>query len=210
MDLNLWLAFCVTAFLLALAPGPDIIFVVMYSAMHGARSGISVACGLCTGLIFHTCLAAFGIAALIAASPKILLAIKTAGALYLTYLAWCAWIAKVQEGSSGEVKTPALSGWALWRRGCIMNISNPKVLVFFLAFLSQFLTSGSGSFPVFAQMILLGLTFMAVTFVTFSAMACLAGSVADAVRTPKVQRVMNKVCAVIFVGIALGLVLTEV
>lgn len=88
-----------------------------------------------------------------------------------------------------------------------MNITNPKVLIFFLAFFVQFLTAGPDAWPVSAQMLVLGATFMAASFATFSTMAFLAGSVADRLRTPRVQAVTNKVSAAIFIALAVSTLL---
>ena len=137
MPFDLWVSFTVAAAVLAVAPGPDNLFVLLQSAMYGAKAGIFVTLGLCVGVLIQTLMAAFGVAAVVAASPTLLLIVQLAGAAYLLYLAWGAWRAPVgnEDGESAS-KYPKLTHFQLWRRGILMNITNPKVLIFFLAFSS--------------------------------------------------------------------------
>ncbi|MDO4937768.1 MAG: LysE family translocator [Sutterellaceae bacterium] len=200
MDWTVYSAFVVASFILGVAPGPDNLFVLVQSATYGARAGLWVVAGLLTGLVIQTLLVALGVAAVVAASPMLFWAIKIAGACYLVYLAVMAW----RAGSTEEGRTlDTTSALALWRRGVIMNITNPKVLIFFLAFFPQFLVQTS-DIPVVVQMIVLGVTFMATTAVVFGGVALGAGVLADKLRTPKVQFFLNKTAAVIFVGLAIG------
>lgn len=203
MDWTVYSAFVVASFILGVAPGPDNLFVLVQSATYGARAGLWVVAGLLTGLVIQTLAVALGVAAIVAASPMLFWAIKIAGACYLVYLAVMAWRAGgVQEGRM-LATTDAL---ALWRRGVIMNITNPKVLIFFLAFFPQFLLQNS-DVPIVVQMIVLGITFMLTTSVVFGGVALGAGVLADKLRTPKVQFYLNKTAAVIFVGLAVGTLL---
>lgn len=210
MPFDLWLAFLTAALLLAAAPGPDNLFVLMQSAMHGARAGVFVTLGLCCGVFCHTLLAALGVAALIAGSPVMLTILKLIGAAYLFWLAWGAWRAPVDEGGSSEKASPELTSAQLWRRGIVMNLTNPKVLLFFLAFFPSFILPGTSADAATLQMLLMGATFLAVTLVVFSLFAWCAGSLADRVRTPKVQRFFNKLSSVIFAVLALSTLLVTV
>ena len=101
MPFDLWVSFTIAAAILAVAPGPDNLFVLLQSALYGARAGIFVTLGLCVGVCIQTMLAAFGVAAVVAASPTLLFMIQCAGAAYLLYLAWGAWHAKA-DSSEGE------------------------------------------------------------------------------------------------------------
>ena len=208
MPLDLWVSFTIAAAVLAVAPGPDNLFVLLQSAMYGSRAGIFVTLGLCVGVFIQTLLAAFGVAAVVAASPTLLMIIQLAGAAYLLYLAWGAWKAPV-GGESGESakKYPRLSNFQLWRRGILMNITNPKVLIFFLAFFPQFIIKGSTESQVMVQMLIMGMTFLVCTLVVFSAIAWCAGTLADRLRSPKVQTILNKVSAVIFTVLAISTLL---
>lgn len=208
MPFDLWVSFTIAAAFLAVAPGPDNLFVLLQSAMYGSRAGIFVTLGLCVGVFIQTLLAAFGVAAVVAASPTLLMIIQLAGAAYLLYLAWGAWKAPV-GGESGESakKYPRLSNFQLWRRGILMNITNPKVLIFFLAFFPQFIIKGSTESQVMVQMLIMGMTFLVCTLVVFSAIAWCAGTLADRLRSPKVQTILNKVSAVIFTVLAISTLL---
>jgi threonine/homoserine/homoserine lactone efflux protein len=139
LPLDTLIAFFGIAVLLALTPGPDNLFVLMQSAIWGRKAGMFVVLGLCTGLLGHTAAVAVGLAAVFAASPVAFTVLKLAGAAYLAYLAWQILRAPV-ESEDGKRPEPMRPG-ALYRRGIVMNLTNPKVLLFFFAFLPQF-TSG--------------------------------------------------------------------
>ena len=204
---DLWISFLVAATVLAIAPGPDNLFVLLQSAMHGPKAGVLVTLGLCVGVFIQTCLAAFGVAAVVAASTVLLTIIKCAGAAYLTYLAWGAWTAPVNEVKPNQKSSEterSLTSFQLWRRGILMNITNPKVLIFFLAFFPQFIVKGSSEAQVMYQMFIMGLTFLVVTLVVFSAIAWCAGSLADRIRSAKFQYILNKVSALIFIVLAVS------
>lgn len=208
MPFDLWVSFTIAAAVLAVAPGPDNLFVLLQSAMYGAKAGISVTLGLCVGVFIQTLLAAFGVAAVVAASPTLLMIIQFAGAAYLLYLAWGAWRAPVGSDDKADAsKYPRLTNFQLWRRGILMNITNPKVLIFFLAFFPQFIVKGATETQVMIQMLIMGMTFLVCTLVVFSAIAWCAGTLADRLRSPKVQTILNKVSAVIFTILAISTLL---
>lgn len=208
MPFDLWVSFTIAAAVLAVAPGPDNLFVLLQSAMYGAKAGIFVTLGLCVGVFIQTLLAAFGVAAVVAASPTLLMIIQFAGAAYLLYLAWGAWKAPVGGDDKADAsKYPRLTNLQLWRRGILMNITNPKVLIFFLAFFPQFIVKGATETEVMIQMLIMGMTFLVCTLVVFSAIAWCAGTLADRLRSPKVQTILNKVSAVIFTILAISTLL---
>lgn len=208
MPFDLWVSFTVAAAVLAVAPGPDNLFVLLQSAMYGAKAGIFVTLGLCVGVLIQTLMAAFGVAAVVAASPTLLLIVQLAGAAYLLYLAWGAWRAPVgNEDGENAAKYPKLTHFQLWRRGILMNITNPKVLIFFLAFFPQFIIKGSTETQVMIQMLIMGLTFLVCTLVVFCTVAWCAGTLADRLRNPKVQTILNKTSAVIFIILAVSTLL---
>jgi threonine/homoserine/homoserine lactone efflux protein len=152
--------FFLASVLLGLAPGPDNIFVLTQSALRGRRAGLLVTLGLCTGLVVHTTAVAFGVAVIFQASAVAFTALKLFGAGYLLYLAWHAFrssAAKISAGRENE-----LGYGKLYRRGIIMNVTNPKVSIFFLAFLPQFADPARGSLTL--QMMMLGGVFIVSTF----------------------------------------------
>lgn len=189
--------------LLAIVPGPDNVFVLMQSALHGRRAGLLVTLGLCSGLVVHTTAVALGVAAIFLVNNLAFTLLKYCGAGYLLFLAYKAW----QAGSSGLSATsaPALSSWALYQRGVIMNISNPKVAIFFLAFLPQFVAADSESITF--EIMLLGFFFILVTAVVFGSVALLSGWLAGWLKSnPRAEARMQRVTALVFAGLALRLV----
>lgn len=197
--------FLFASLLLALAPGPDNIFVLTQSALYGRKEGILITMGLCTGLIGHTSAVALGVAAILQASAMAFTALKAVGALYLLYLAWQAFSASVSHLDGG--RPGKLSGIQLYRRGIIMNLTNPKVSLFFLAFLPQFTAPENG--PVAQQIFLLGTFFILVTLVVFGGIALLAGTLGDWLRqSAKAQIYLNRVAGSVFVVLALKLAMT--
>lgn len=191
---------------LALAPGPDNLFVLTQSALHGRRAGLLVTLGLCTGLFVHTAAVAVGVAAILAASSVAFAFLKLAGAAYLIYLGWCALRTDGQAIRFGH--ETALSRGQLYRRGIIMNITNPKVAIFFLAFLPQFTDSSHG--PVTLQILALGMAFMATTLIVFGAIAWFSGLVGERLRSfPAIQIAINRIAGIIFLGLAARLLVAE-
>jgi threonine/homoserine/homoserine lactone efflux protein len=194
--------FIAASALLSIAPGPDNIFVLMQSALYGRKSGVLVTLGLCTGLIVHTTAVALGIAAIFQTSVVAFTVLKIAGALYLLYLAFQAFTASAAqlEGHSSTLRSSS----ALYRRGIIMNITNPKVSIFFLAFLPQFASPENGALA--PQIFLLGAIFIGIALVIFSAIAVLAGTLGGWLNSsPKAQVYLNRLAGTVFAGLALKL-----
>lgn len=200
------ISFFFAAVLLSLAPGPDNVFVLTQSALYGRVSGILVTLGLCTGLLVHTAAVALGIAVIFQSSPAAFSALKIIGAAYLLYLAWQAFRA-APESLNGVTSTTR-SRAALYRRGIYMNISNPKVSIFFLAFLPQFASPERGSVAV--QMMILGGLFICATLIIFGTIALLAGTLgAWLSRSDTAMRYLNRVAGVVFAALALKLLTTQ-
>jgi len=200
------LTFFAASVLLALAPGPDNVFVLLHSAMHGRRAGLLVVAGLCSGLLFHTAAVALGLAALLAASATAFTVLKLCGAAYLLWLAWGAWnaAASFEKGEGSEAMPPLQT----YLRGVVMNITNPKVAIFFLAFLPQFVDPSHGNVPL--QIMALGAVFMLAAFLTFGSIAWFAAGFGARLRdSAKAQRVLNRTAALIFTGLALKLALAQ-
>ena len=190
---------------LGFAPGPDNIFVLTQSMVNGRAAGMRITLGLCTGLLVHTTIVALGVSVIFRTSPLAFNALKYCGALYLLFLAWKAFRASSSRLKPGE-KTK-LGPWQLYRRGIIMNITNPKVSIFFMAFLPQFTSPAAGSITL--QLILLGFIFILVTIVVFGLVSQLAGAIGKwLARSEKGERVLNIAAGVVFVSLALKLVLT--
>lgn len=206
IPVDVLLVFLTASTALALAPGPDNIFVLTQSAVHGRTAGIVVTLGLMTGVVVHSALVAIGVAAVFQTSAAAFTALKLAGAGYLVYLAWKAFLAGTTKIDTGTV--PARSLKKLYLTGVVMNITNPKVAIFFLAFLPQFADPERGS--VTLQIFIFGALFAASAFVIFGAVAWGAGFLGDwLARSPRAQAVLNRVAGVVFLGLAVRLLLAE-
>ena len=195
--------FFAAALALALAPGPDNVFVLSQSALYGRRAGLLVTLGLCTGVMVHTVAVAFGVAAIFVASALAFAILKVIGAGYLLYLAWCAFRARP---NSVEGESLGLSGGKLYSRGVVMNITNPKVAIFFIAFLPQFADPALGSLSM--QMMTLGVLFIVTTCMVFGGVAWFAGFLGEFLRKSKrAQSVINRITGIIFIGLAARLLM---
>ena len=202
LSLQTGLAFFSVSVLLALSPGPDNVFVLVHAAQHGVRAGLLVVLGLCTGLLFHTAAVALGLAALLTASPLAFDVLKGVGAAYLLWLAWLSWRAPtgLLQGQAAD----GLSARQTYVRGIIMNASNPKVAIFFLAFLPQFVDPALG--PVQWQIVQLGACFGLATLLVFGGIAALAGRFGRRLReSERAQHILHRAAALMFAALALRL-----
>ncbi len=198
--------FSLATLALAISPGPDNIYVLTQSLVNGTKSGIATTAGLISGCIVHTALLAFGVSAVITASPLAFYAIKVLGALYLVYLAFKVYKSdmKVAIGKDAPRKSYA----QLFKQGVIMNLVNPKVLIFFLAFFPAFLWDETGNTVV--QFFVLGITFMVVSFIVFSGIALLAGGISTFIlRNRNIGFVLKWLQIIVFIGIAVFILLPE-
>lgn len=192
--------------LLGITPGPDNVFVLVQSATYGRRAGMLVVLGLCGGLVVHTTAIALGLAAVFAASETAFVVLKFAGAAYLAYLAWQAFSAPVSD--SGGAPVAALKPQQLFARGVLMNLSNPKVVFFFLAFLPQFVDPARG--PVALQLAQLGTIFILATLVTFGGISFFAATLGQRLRgSARAQQWMNRAAGTVFAGLALRLAVAQ-
>jgi threonine/homoserine/homoserine lactone efflux protein len=191
---------------LTVAPGPDNTFVVAQGIARGRKAAIITALGMCSGVSVHTAAAALGISALLYSSATAFMVLKYAGAAYLLYLAYKSLREQQVLLPSGTVD--GQTWWVLFRRGFIMNVVNPKVALFFLAFLPQFVSGRSGDTS--WQIFILGLLFMVQAAVVFSAIGYLSGSVGNLVaRKPRMARYFGWLTAGVFASLGVRLALAE-
>jgi threonine/homoserine/homoserine lactone efflux protein len=162
--------------------------------------------GLCTGLLVHTGAVAFGVAVIFQASAFAFTLLKVVGAAYLLWLAWQLFrVSPEQLHISGNQQK---SLGTLYRRGIIMNVTNPKVSIFFLAFLPQFADPDRG--PISLQMLALGGIFILATILVFGSVALIGAALGEWLnRSERAQRAMNRVAGTIFVGLAVKLITAE-
>lgn len=210
------LEFFIAALVVALAPGPDNLFVLAQSATHGARAGFSVICGLCTGICVQTVLLIVGVSALIAASPIAFFVLQCCGAAYLLYLAYKSFqvragVVKLDAGNVAEDNAAGegagLSFRKLYPRGIIMNLTNPKAVLFALSFIPPAVDMSRDMSPSL-QMVVLGAEFVTATFIVFGSIALLAGAVKKfMLNSPKANRNLNWFSGCVFVALAIALFL---
>lgn len=197
------LNFFVAALVVALAPGPDNLFVLAQSATHGAKAGFSVICGLCTGICVQTALLIVGVSALIAASPIAFFVLQCCGAAYLLYLAYKSFqvragVVKLDAGGEGA----GLPFRRLYLRGIIMNLTNPKAVLFALSFIPPAVDMNRDMSPSL-QMVVLGAEFVTATFIVFGSIALLAGAVKKfMLNSPKANRNLNWFSGCVFIALA--------
>lgn len=206
IPLDTLLLFITASTLLALAPGPDNLFVLTQSMSKGAKPGIFVTLGLCTGLIVHTTAVALGVAAIFQTSQLAFDILKYIGALYLLYLAYLSFKSSSPHHLKANHKN--LSYIKLYKRGIFMNVTNPKVSIFFLAFLPQFTDIKNGNVTV--QIFLLGFIFIICAFVVFGSISLLAGKIGSWFnKTKNGEAILNKIAGSIFALLALKLAFTS-
>ena len=202
------ISFSIATLALAIAPGPDNIYVLTQSLVNGTKSGIATTAGLISGCIVHTTLLAFGVSAIITASKELFYGLKILGACYLLYLAYKVY--KSDERISLAENAPKKSYLKLYKTGVIMNLLNPKVLIFFLAFFPGFLWDNpevSGGNTI-VQFYILGILFMVISFITFSAIALAAGRISSLLLKWKSMGIVLKwLQIVVFIGIAVFILL---
>lgn len=199
--------FALSTLILSLSPGPDNIFVLMQSMVNGKKNGLAVVLGLMTGCLIHTSLVAFGVSAIIEKSPTLFFIIKLFGALYLFFLAY-----KVYKSDAAiqlsENSLPDKSLGQLFRQGFMMNVLNPKVSIFFLAYFPLFLFSESMNKV--TQFYVLGMIFILVSFVIFGSIAILAGTIAEYLKkNTKIGLVLKWLQTLVFVSIGVFVLFSE-
>lgn len=206
MELSLILGFIAATLALALMPGPDNIYVLTESISKGWRQGVSITSGLISGCLIHTTLVATGLSVFVFNYPSVYNILKFAGAAYLLYMAYGAYKEQPMALNLGG-KQARDSFWPLFRKGFIMNVLNPKVTLFFIVLLPQFV-SNNGFSPMW-QMMILGLIFMAISFPVFASVAMLAGKAASLVNKPIFWEITKWIKVLVLVGLAVLLGFSE-
>ena len=192
---------------LILTPGPDMLYVVSRSLAQGRWAGVCSAVGVIIGILVHTALAAFGVGALLVASEAWFLALKLVGAAYLVYLGIRLMLASVPERTR-DGRTPRLPAFALLWQGILSNVSNPKIILFFLAFLPQFVDPASAH-PT-RDLVFLGVLYAALGLPVKVGVALAAGSLSERVLArPATLAWVNRASGGVLVALGLRLAATE-
>lgn len=208
MQPELILSFLGTSVLLTLMPGPDNIFVLTESLTKGSKNGLAIALGLSSGVLIHTLAAALGLSVIIQQSELVFTIIKFFGVAYLLYLAWLSYKEKpdnteLSQTTTTQTKVP---WFRFLRKGFLMNVLNPKVSLFFIAFLPQFV-SQDGSWSPSVQMIALGVVFMLQTVVIFGGVAILSGKLSTFLNSPKFWNTTKYLKIIVLLGLSVFLAL---
>ena len=195
------ITFITASVVLSLVPGPDNLFVMSNSALKGWRIGFYTTLGLCTGLIGHTILVGIGVSVIFQTSTMAFNGLKIIGAFYLVYLAWLSVQNKeINIGGANENSTSR----SYYFTGVIMNLTNPKVAIFFLVFLPQFINSNNDN--VTSQIFLLGLLFICSAFFVFTSIAYLSSFLEGTLKKSKtINKNLNLVAALIYIALAVNL-----
>ncbi|KVN25047.1 threonine transporter RhtB [Burkholderia pyrrocinia] len=200
-----WLPFLATSLLIIVTPGQDMVLVMSRTLSGGTRTGVVTAAGVSVGLIVHTMLATLGLGALLQASEWLFTALKLAGALYLLYLGITLLRAsgELTLSSTGGAPESTLRTFA---QGALSNVSNPKVALFYLAFLPQFVHADAAR-PMLSVFVL-GATFASLTFVVKGPVALFAGLLSTSIRrNPRILTRMHRVSGVVLLGLGVKLAL---
>ncbi|TDN84719.1 threonine/homoserine/homoserine lactone efflux protein [Salegentibacter sp. 24] len=192
--------FLTASVILTISPGPDIVYVMVQGMANGKKHGFVTALGLASGIIVHTSLVAFGVSAIIKSSDILFFIIKLFGAVYLLYLAFQVYKSNPEIAYSADgIKEKSL--FSLFKQGFIMNVLNPKVTIFFLAFFPGFLWEPNRNTLI--QFYTLGTIFMILTIIIFGSVALLAGKISTYLKEHELSGVILKYLQiVVFVGIA--------
>ena len=195
------IAFVAASVVLSLVPGPDNIFVMSHSALKGWRIGFYITLGLCTGLVGHTILVAIGVSVIFQTSAIAFNGLKIIGACYLLYLAWLS-VQNKELNLGGTDKNNTNRSY--YFTGVIMNLTNPKVALFFLVFLPQFVNTSNDNVTI--QIFLLGLLFILSALCVFTSIAYLASFLENFLKKSKtVNKNLNILAALIYFALAINL-----
>ena len=191
---------------LIIAPGPDMFYVITRGMVHGRKAGILSAIGVVCGILVHTTAAALGLTLILQTSAFAFLLVKYVGATYLLYLGIKAW----QDKSTFSLQSPTsvMSSRAFFWQGVLSNVLNPKIAIFFLAFLPQFVDKGSSH--VTLQMVILGLTFAGFGLCFLLAVGYSSGAIGGwLTRRPYYAQFFQRLAGGILIGLGIRLALTE-
>jgi len=206
-DYGYWLLFLSAAFALSISPGPDVVYILTKTISSGKKIGIASSLGVCTGALFHLVLASIGISAILVTSAYAFMFIKYIGASYLLYLAFKSFKSAGTNLQISGLKKEKESIWKAFKQGVLIDVLNPKVAIFFMAFLPQFVREGHGS--VSTQLFYLGFLVICVGIVVEAIYVLLASKLTHKLRNSKRFSVwLDRLVGTIFVTLGLKLATT--
>lgn len=204
-DYSFWLVFIGAAIALNLAPGPDVLYILTKTISGGKKIGIASSIGVCTGALFHVVIAAAGLSAILVTSAVAFTAVKYIGAAYLLYLAYHAFRSSGTSLEADGAIQGKESAWKAFKQGVLIDILNPKVAIFFMAFLPQFLREDHGSTAF--QLMYLGMIVILVALFVEAIIVMLAAKIAGKFRDNKQYSIwLDRIVGTVFVALGLKLV----
>ena len=199
MSIEHWLAFATASAILLAIPGPTVLLVISYALGHERRTAFATVAGVALGDFTAMTASMLGLGALLATSATVFTVLKWVGAAYLVYLGFKLWRAPTAEpgAAGGIVDAPAEKSLRIFGHAYLVTALNPKSIIFFVAFLPQFLDP-SGS--VALQLAVFEATFLVLAIANASAYALLAGMARSQIRKPGVQRIVNRTGGSLMIG----------
>ncbi|MDQ6434067.1 LysE family translocator [Mesorhizobium sp. LHD-90] len=206
-DPSIIVQFAIATFIIAITPGPDMTLFVGRALSEGRAAGFACMAGALTGIVIHTALVALGLSALIVASPQAFFALKIFGAGYLVWLAWQA----IRHGSAfspDATPRPPRSLFKNWATGLGINLMNPKIILFFMTFLPQFVSASDPYAP--GKLFFLGMMFIVLSIPITAPMVIAADRFAGLLRkSPRVTRIVDYLFAGVFSAFALKILTAQ-
>jgi len=207
MNPHLWLAFLITATVMAFVPGPAVLYVAGQGVRHGAKKAVAANLGILSGNAVWFSASAVGLATLIAVAAPVFIVIKWLGVVYLAWLGLCAWRDAVRGTGSLTIARPVPTGLRMWRQGVLLQLANPKAILFFTALLPQFIDTAHAIAP---QVFVLAVTSIVSEFFVLAAYAWLAArGGALLLARPRLARASDAAAGTCLIGAGIGLALAH-
>lgn len=204
IDLTFWLPFLLASIALNMAPGPDLLYILTKTIRHGKKVGFASAVGVCTGALFHVFIASLGLSAILVSSSLAFSLVKYIGAAYLLYLAFQAFRSSGYDFQIDVLTEKPESVFQAFKQGVLIDILNPKVAIFFMAFLPQFLREDAGSVSV--QLFYLGLIVIVVAIIVEVLYVLATDKISAKLRSSKRFSIwLDRTVGVVFAGLGIKL-----
>jgi RhtB (resistance to homoserine/threonine) family protein len=203
-----YIIFLLSGILLNITPGNDTIYILTRSITQGRKAGIFSVLGISTGGLTHTVLASLGLSVVLSKSMVLFNIIKFMGAAYLIYIGVKTFLSKAELFETPVSMEKAVDCREIYTQGYLTNLFNPKVALFFLSFLPQFINPNAGHSPI--PFLILGCTFLTTGTIWCMALAFAASALSGVLRkNPKISAIMQKLCGTMFIGLGLKIALEK-